>query len=149
MLGIGKIISSAVVFSILLTGCGPRFDWAGTWMGMRDLPPDANNPAPILHTLSRVNLEMRINGTFSLIEGGVPREGEWSATGTEATLIIKRVMDRPVDRIGSGAERLTQPIKLKAEDHDSINYDNPASIDGKDVLLKREPQRPPPNVRNR
>lgn len=93
---------------------------------------------PAIHqTLTRVKLTLREDGTFELIEAGLPRAGEAAYGSSEATLQARKFMDRPIERMGSSAEAMNQPMKLRWVGDGTIEFQDPGGFDTSPVVLRR------------
>lgn len=120
-----------------LSGCGTRPDWVGVWQGERPREREPGMDPAIHQTLTRVKLTLREDGTFELIEAGMPREGDAAFGATETTLQARRFMGRPIERMGSSAEAMNQPMKLRWVGDGTIEYRDPAGFDTSPVVLRR------------
>lgn len=120
-----------------LAGCGTRPNWVGEWQGERERERDPGMDPAIHQTLTRVKLTLRQDGTFTLIEAGLPRDGDATYGTTETTLQARKFMDRPIERMGSSAEAMNQPMKLRWVGDGTIEYRDPAGFDTSSVVLRR------------
>ncbi|HRF60185.1 MAG TPA: hypothetical protein PLH94_09765 [Fimbriimonadaceae bacterium] len=117
-------------------GCGGR-SWTGQYEGNRDLAvPQGANPA-LIRTMGMVRLDLRPDGTFTLIEGGNPMTGDYTTSGDEATLRVKTFMDRPIAAMGSAAEAMKRPVTLRRQADGSIELRNPSAFEGARVTIRR------------
>lgn len=120
----------------LALGCGGRA-WVGHYEGNRNLAvPEGANRA-LVRTLGMVKLELKGDGTFVLIEAGNPKTGDYTTAGDEATLRVKTFMDRPIAALGSSAEAMNQPIKLRRRGSESFELVDPTGLDGSPIVLRK------------
>lgn len=94
------------------------------------------NPA-IAYTIGKVDLTIEPSGRFTLIEGGVPKTGTATFRGKRAELRIETYMERPIARLGSGAETMNQPVILEARDDGAIALTDPTGFDPSPIVLRR------------
>lgn len=133
-----------VLFATLaLAGCGRTFDFQGVWKANRNLPtPPGGDPA-IAKTLGAIRLEILGNGRFTLLEGGVPKEGSISYREGKAFLNVDTYMDRPIEDAGPQVVAQNVPIELAPQPDGSITLTDPKGFDPKPIVLKRESQPAP------
>lgn len=124
---------------LLGSACGgPSFNFTGHWTGRRDLPKKPDDNAVILNSIAKVDLELRPDGRFELLEGGVPRSGSYRVDGRDAYLRVTHFMNRPIEDQGQTAVKLNQEIELKAQNDGSITLRDPAGFTKDSVKLVRE-----------
>lgn len=126
---------------VLVAGCSPSFDWSGSWTGNRNLPTKPGQNPSIAYTIGKVDLTIEPSGRFTLIEGGVPKTGTASLSDQKAELRIETYMDRPIARLGSGAEAMNQPVILRAQKDGSITLVDPTGFDPAPIVLRRVEKR--------
>ena len=136
----GLVGLTGVTSSILSGGAcgGPTFVFTGHWTGRRDLPKRPGDNEIILNSIAKVDLELRPNGQFELLEGGVPRSGTYRVDGRDAYLHVTQFMNRPIEDQGQTAVKLNQEIELKAQKDGSILLTDPAGFTKDSVKLTRE-----------
>lgn len=122
----------------LALGCAPRFDWSGKWVGERPFQDTPKGNPVIAKTIARVELEFQRGGKFVLVEGGVPKAGTATFAGKIARLKVETYMDRPIRRLGEGAEKMNQEILVEALGPDSIRLTDPAGFDPEPLVLSRK-----------
>lgn len=108
-------------------------------MGLRDLKAKPGENPEILRTLAKIELHMKGNGDFELIEAGIPFEGPWRAKGNNAYLRIRSVLRQPIEQSGYSKLGETE-IELTAKPDGSIDFFDPAGYDRKSINLKRQPK---------
>lgn len=121
-----------------LAGCGPSYDWTGQWVGNRNLQTKPGDNPAIAYTIGKVDLTIQPSGRFTLIEGGVPKTGIATFRGRRAELRIETYMDRPIARLGSGAEEMNKPVVLEAKDDGTITLIDPTGFDPAPIILTRK-----------
>ena len=147
MAGIGRSISGAwragglgliALVALLASSCGSSFPWPGHWVGQRNLPlPEGGDPG-ILATIGKVDLILKENGRFELLEGGLPKSGTFRTEGNRAFLKITHFMDRPIEQQGDAAMKMNQEIELSAQKDGTIVYDDPGGLVKEKVTLIRQ-----------
>src|SRR5687767_11941287 len=81
------ILLSLFSFLFSLPGCSnSSFNFEGQWSGKRALANNEKGEDPILNTIAKVDLELKSNGRFTLLEGGIPKEGTYRTEGQKAFL---------------------------------------------------------------
>jgi hypothetical protein len=137
----GRVAWAAFVllaFAALLPGCGSSYAFSGVWVGRRDLGnPKGVDPA-VVNTVAMVHLEVRPNGTFELLEGGMPKSGTWRSDGEKAYLRVTHFMGRPIKDEGELAVRLNEEIVLEAKDASTASFTDPAGFREETIVLRRE-----------
>lgn len=92
----------------------------------------------VLNTVAAVELKLNPNGTFELLEGGTPKEGDWRHDGKAAFLKIRTFMGRPIEEQGELAVKLNQEIELRAQNDGTVHFRDPAGFVEETVTLKRQ-----------
>lgn len=84
---------------MLLASCGPAaHDWTGEWTGeLPSLSPDAPKDT-VANTLNKVKLTVRPDGTFTLVRGGIPADGETIPSDGGLILRFRKVLGQPLDK---------------------------------------------------
>jgi hypothetical protein len=114
--------ATLLILITLIAACGPRFNWQGTWVGERplgEIPPGVEPAAA--RTLSRIQVTIRDNNRFELIEAGVPIEGSVRFRGRDAVLSPELVLGRPL-RESPGAENVHRDILLEPQPDGTVLY---------------------------
>lgn len=124
-----------------MSGCRPSYDYSGYWVGERkeNLRPETD--PIVVKTLNRVQLLVRPNRTFLLLDGGRPREGILILCGTHAKLEVEKYMGQPTSRQSEESKANNNGLLLHPE-ADAV-YLNDGS--GSQVKLIRAEQ--PPGLR--
>lgn len=115
-------------------GCGPGFDFTGTWKGRRSLEGAPDSDPVIVGNLNRVVLTVKPNGRFDLLDFGMPQAGTWRSSGLSANLQIDQVFDQPLRK----GEQVDHP-KLEAREDGTVAFASKRGL----VILKRESQPSP------
>ncbi len=92
-------------------------------MGKREV---AEGPAHITGTLAKVELDLRRDGTFTLINTSLSFEGDWSASGDRIELTIKAALNR-------AATYDSKPYLVRTKT--GWEFNDPAGADPRPVLL--------------
>ena len=120
------------------------FNFEGKWSGKRSLPNNEKEEDPILNTIAKVDLELKPNGRFTLLEGGVPKEGTWRTAGKTTFLKVDTFMDRPIEDQGKVAVDMNKEIEVAAQADGALLFTDPAGLDPQTVRLERQKQEPQP-----
>lgn len=134
-----RFVNCLVVAVLLLAGCsGPSFQWSGHWKGRRDLKAKPGENEAVLNSIAKIDLKLDPNGTFELLEGGAPKEGDYRTEGTSAILKVKTFFGRPIEAQGEVAVKLNQEILLKAQKDGTIVFSDPAGFTEESIVLTRQ-----------
>lgn len=77
----------------LLYGCGQGVDWQGAWAGERSVNARPSADPIVVLTMKQVKLTIK-DGSYELIQEGIPRTGPIRTSGNKATLIAAAVAGR-------------------------------------------------------
>ncbi|HMS54483.1 MAG TPA: hypothetical protein PKA27_03705 [Fimbriimonadaceae bacterium] len=114
-----------------MLGCGTPFPYQGHWRGSRNIPSPDEASRDIAYQLGKVDLVVKPNGMFDLVEGGLPKSGRTRVENGVLKLIVTHVVDQPLP-----PER-EQVIEVRASDKDTVVFTDKAGIDPNPVTLKR------------
>ena len=138
-------ISLICLISLIAAACSTNsFNFEGKWSGKRSLPNNEKGENPILNTIAKVDLDLKSNGRFTLLEGGIPKEGTYRTEGKKAFLKVDTFMDRPIEDQGKVAVDMNKEIELAAKEDGSLLFTDPAGLDPQSVRLERQKQEPQP-----
>jgi hypothetical protein len=138
MTAIRRSISVAAV-ALGLLGCGQRFDYTGTWRGERTLELTPETDRAMANTLRRVELTIKPDGRFVLVQGGLPKEGRVHYGGDRASLEVETILGQPAHREGDGRAKGADPEVTPTSEGKLQIYD-PAELGPERILLSRLPQ---------
>ena len=116
--GIVISISAACLFLVATLGglaCGPDRNLIGHWEGNRDWHKMDGITEEASRAFAAVNLDFRSDGTFLVVDGGVPFEGSWSQSGVNLDLRTETVMNKPLTQ---------QPDAVQKQTAFTIRYQN-------------------------
>jgi hypothetical protein len=134
MAAIVKSITVALLMLGLISGCASvSKKWYGTWEG--DL--QRADPATPLHERNTINLlRIRIlpDGTFEMLESGIPIEGTCVLGSKKAFLRPRKTLGQPVDPSKS------KEMTLTWQDDGTVLWTDPGGFDGGSVRLSMKPQ---------
>lgn len=119
---------------LVIPGCGGSgHAWKGKWVGNRDelILPGKDNDV-IAATLKRIEITLNGDGTFDMVEMGIPQRGSYSLNGDEAKLKIRSRLDREVDPN-------MKELILTWQQDGSVLYDDPGGFYPEPVKLEKEP----------
>lgn len=141
-----------IAICLLAFGCGSSERFVGKWQGERDVRAQPGADPYIVKTLSRIRITITDKGTFEMQDAGMPKTGTvrvGSKDGkTVAFLKIDAIMDRPLaEQPRTTQDRNSQEIELTLQPDGTATYVDPQGFEEKPVVMKRESQPDPPNVR--
>ena len=96
----------------MVISCGPP-PLKGTYVGHIAVNRDPRMSEGELNTLGKIKLMMPGDGTFTLQESGIPKQGEVETTASGATLHVKKILSRSA---ALGAEEPTIRLTKGAGD---------------------------------
>ena len=133
-MGIKRIIS-ALTLVICIAGCGPRFNFEGTWQGERQVQLVENADPTIGRTLSKVQLTIKSNDDYVLVDGGLPSAGHLNRIEKGAELDPTKVYDRSIERQPPETQVRFRGTTITIE-NGTLRF---MSKGGGTAILKREP----------
>lgn len=136
MVGIAKIIAAALTLA-LCSACGESFRFVGRWEGNRKLEVPKGSTREVAHLMGKVELSVHGNGTFDLLESGLPKRGRYRIQNNVLFLKITHILDRPVEDMGSSTVAMNQDLVARPVGPDQISFADPAGFDTNPVTLKR------------
>ena len=139
-MGIAKIISAGAVIAVAMSGCSPSYNWVGDWSGKRDTSAYEGVTPGVAHTLATIKLTINPNGTFTILEGGIPKEGDYVSSGGKLILKPTRIMDRPVEALGEVGAKMKTEMELEAISTDKVLFRSGSDPQSEPVSLARESQ---------
>ncbi|MBX3111438.1 MAG: hypothetical protein KF857_05450 [Fimbriimonadaceae bacterium] len=131
-------ISISVVLGVLLASCGPApRDWRGEWVGELPASTTTGPDDTVAKTLRAVKLTVREDGSFVLVRGGIPAEGEVLSDSPGLTLRFHKVLGQPMDRQPPEVKRQYADVRLEPLDDGSAKLVDPADFNRDPVRLVR------------
>ena len=131
-----------VILVVGSSGCqDPTPKWVGEWLGHNDglVAPELKRKDPVLAgNLTRVHLTLRSDRTFELIRAGLPNEGNYSISKSNATLTITKIMGKQVSGMPDEVKKQNAPIQLTLQDPNTIIMSDPADFGRNPITLKRQ-----------
>jgi hypothetical protein len=132
------LLLSLLSFLFSLPACSNNsFNFEGKWSGKRSLANNEKGENPILNTIAKVELDLKPSGRFTLLEGGIPKEGTYRTEGQKAFLKVDTFMDRPIEDQGELAVKMNKEIELTVQKDGSLLFTDPAGLDPQSVGLER------------
>jgi hypothetical protein len=141
--GILRSISAAglVLLVLLPSGCGPQFNFDGTWKGNRNLPiKNGENPG-VVRTLGQVTLTIE-GSRFKLAEMGIPMDGSFTVRDGKGFLKIESRAGTPIDKEPAEIQKQMKEIELTPRKDGKLDYFDPGGFFDSPVTLTREPAKP-------
>lgn len=140
-MGIEKILplSGVCVLALLcLFNCGgPSFNFVGEWRGFRDIKALPGEDPTILRQLAKLDLTIKPNGKFELIESGLPYEGNTREQGGSMYLRIQYVLGKSVESEPSYKKVGEIELELKPLESGKLQFTDPAGFDKKPIVMER------------
>lgn len=136
--GICRSISAVSLFALVLvvTGCGPSFNFHGEWKGNRKIAViPGENPA-IANTLGQVTVQVDSVG-FKMKEAGIPLEGTIRYEDGKAFLRVETRLGRPLSKEPKEVQEQFKEIILTPRSDGKIDYYDPGSNSPKPLTLQR------------
>jgi hypothetical protein len=139
MTAIGRIMAPGGLAVLLLAGCNgsPKFDYAGTWTGMRPIEGRPGADPDVLRSIGRVELRIDERGHFALLESGLAKEGTVEKTARGAALPVEMLMGRPLDRQPEDIRRDIPRFELVPQADGALRFIDPRRPK-EETILRRE-----------
>ena len=93
----GIVVSISLGCALILAGCSRNSDLYGKWEGDRDWKALKLDSEAVARAVAAVNLDLKTDDTFVLIDGGVPFEGNWTQSGNDIHLEVVKILNRPLE----------------------------------------------------
>jgi hypothetical protein len=125
----------------LTHGCaGESRKWHGTWVGdLKRTAPEAPDDYKA-HTINLIKLMILSNGTFEMMESGIPKSGTVRLGRDKAYLTITRMLDRPISSAGSGTQGMNKDLVATWQEDGSFLLEDPGGFDAAPVRMTRQEQ---------
>ena len=136
--GICRSISVVSLFALVLvvTGCGPSFNFQGEWKGNRKIAVlPGENPA-IANTLGQVTIQVDSVG-FKMKEAGIPLEGTIRYEDGKAFLRVETRLGRPLSKEPQEVQDQFKEIILTPRSDGKIDYYDPGGKIPEPLTLQR------------
>jgi hypothetical protein len=135
-----RIISVAVLalgLSLLAVfGCENQSQkWYGDWVGNLNRVDEVDDVA---RSINHIKLTIKPDGTFQLLRSGIGDSGSHQLGEDKAFLKITHHLDRPIQQMGPGAEKMNKDLILRWQDDGSITFEDPGGFDVGPVRLTRQ-----------
>lgn len=88
--------------------------------------------------MRKVRLTLRADGTFVLVQMGLPREGDALYNMDHVTLRVLRFVDRPVGSTSSDAQNLHPDLTVRMQPDGTLLLEDPSEMVGRTVRLVRQ-----------
>lgn len=141
--GIARSISVAALLAVVLSpiGCGPRFNWEGTWTGNRNLPPKNGEDPIVLRTIGQVTVIIE-GSQFKMKEGGMPFTGTVRHADGKAFLKVETRMNTPISKEPKEVQDAMKEIELTPREDGKIDFVDPGGLITEPLALEREVKKP-------
>lgn len=112
----------------------------GVWEGEFDrVDPSMPNDGK-RGTINYLRLTIRRDRTFRMLDAGMPKSGTYRIVNGKALLKTTRVMDRPIEQLGSGARKMNLEMTAELQDDGTLLFMDPGGFDEGYVTLVRRTQ---------
>ncbi len=119
----------------LISGCSNISQkWYGKWEGNLQRTDPAMPDDDVKRTIDYLSVTILRNGTFEMVESGIPVTGSHNLGSEKAFLTIKTRAGQPV------SEKESTDLTLTWNGDGSILWHDPAGFDGHPVRLTLKPQ---------
>ena len=145
MAGMRRSITFAIFCSglaaLALVGCqDANAEWYGVWEGdLKRTDPTKPDDA-IRRTIDLLLVTIRRDGTFEMEESGMLKTGTVRIVDGKAFLTIKRIIDRPIQQLGSGAEKMNLDLTAEIQEDGTMLFRDPGGFDDRYITLVRHAQ---------
>lgn len=125
--------------SLALGGCGGNsYTYVGFWLGHRKLTPKPGTDPHVIEEASRLALTIKDDGTFTMYDAGMKKDGRFDVEGGKGVLNVERLMDQPMGRQAPDIQARNVPITLTPIDKNSLKYFDPTGYDADGLVLERQ-----------
>lgn len=129
----GILVSISAALGFVLGGCQNNQPIYGKWEGSRDWKSIRATTEEMSRAFASVVLIIKADGSFQVIDGGMPFDGIWSRSGDKVNLNVTSVLGRPLEMQG-------EPIKQQATfslrfDGEKMHFRN--GLESIDIPLKK------------
>lgn len=132
----GIIVSISLGCALILAGCSRNADLYGKWEGDRDWKSLKLDSEAVARAVAAVNLDLKTDDTFVLIDGGVPFEGNWTQSGNEIRLDVVKILNRPLE---SQSDEVKKASAFSVRfDKGKLFYKSPS--DSGEIELEKKPK---------
>jgi hypothetical protein len=130
----------ALIVAFSLSGCavGPG-DWVGRWEGRRPISVEPGQDPSVAYTLGRVELTIHEDGTFELLEAGMPKAGRGRYWPDRAELRIETLLGRPVEVVSM--DRRLRVVRIERGKDGIVRFFGDEPINASPLVISKS-QRP-------
>ena len=145
MAGMRRSITFAIFCSglaaLIFLGCqNPNEEWYGVWEGDLQRTDPAKPDDDRKRTIDLLLVTIRRDGTFEMEESGMLKTGTVRIVDGKAFLTIKRIMNRPIQQLGSGAEKMNLDLTAEIQEDGTMLFRDPGGFDDRYITLVRRAQ---------
>lgn len=124
-----------------LFGCAPdRSAWYGEWEGKLDRADRSAPDDGIKQVINTISLTFQPDGTFKMVESGIPKSGTANLGSKKAFLTVQTIMGRQVSAMGSGASAMNRELTVELQEDGTLLFSDPDTPDLRSVRLTRATQ---------
>jgi len=134
---IATSLLGTLCFFALGCGSGNQFNFQGNWLGHRQVNAQPGANSALLNTVSEVKLSIKDNGTFTLVDAGIPKNGDFHQDGDKGSLVITSIMNEPISQQPADVQASNVSINLTPQKNGSILLFDPKGFDSAGITLSR------------
>lgn len=94
----------------------------------------------VRRTVDLIRLTILPNGTFEMLRSGINESGTHKLGKERAFLTITKILGRPVQQLGPGAEQMNKDLTAVWQSDGSLLLSDPGGFDALPVKLSRAEQ---------
>jgi hypothetical protein len=139
MTAIARIMAPGMGLLLLVGGCNssPRFDYVGTWRGMREVRGQPGADPDVLRSIGKIELKVDGRDRFSIFVSPYVLEGRLERTSTGAALPVEIVQGKPIERQSTEFRAEIPRIELFPQENGTLRLKDPRQPQS-EVVLTRE-----------
>jgi hypothetical protein len=129
------LVASLAMFG---AGCSPThtFPYSGSWLGHRKLTPLPGTDPHVVDEVSRLFLTLKPDGTFTMSDAGMSKEGSYEIEDGHAVLKVDMIADRPMSHQDEETQKRNVPI-IVTPVAGKLKFYDPDGFDREGLLLQR------------
>ena len=137
MIAVVTLVAAGILNGCLGCGTSNSYAYIGKWVGHRNRTPQPNMDPQAVEEAYRITLTVQSGGHFTLIDAGMPKEGDFHLDGDHLVLNITSILGRPMERQPEDVQKMNVPILVTPIDKKSVRFYDPTGLDKDGVVLER------------
>lgn len=131
------IAGMLVVFATFACNGDHSYAYNGSWLGHRTLTPKPGTDQNVVDEVSRVMVTFRDDGTFTMSDAGIKKDGRFDLAGGHAVLNVEKILDKPISRESEDVQKRNVPVTVTPIDANTVKFFDPAGFDADGLVLTR------------